>query len=91
LKAARAEREAIALRTQAQGLAQDAGMRPEGNRALAEADSAAVTATKAPMTAPPIANTGAPARSDEMEFAPAPAPAPAANGGEAVSPQLELR
>jgi hypothetical protein len=91
LKAARAERQAIALRTQAQDLAQDAGMRPEGNRALAEVDSAAVTANKVPVNAAPFAAPSTPARSQEMEFAPAPAPAPNTNAGDSVSPQLELR
>jgi hypothetical protein len=99
LKAARAERQAIALRTEAQSVANDAGMRPEGNKALAEVDSAAVTASRTGM---PVMSQGAapanvvpmtaPARGQQqMDFNSAPAAAPSPDSADSVSPQVELR
>jgi hypothetical protein len=83
LKAAKSEREAIALRTQAQGLASEAGMKPEGNKALAEVDSAAMT--KNGLAVPmPAATT------DPATEAPNATPNPT-QAADQVAPQLELR
>ncbi|HEY9792450.1 MAG TPA: hypothetical protein V6D22_18755 [Candidatus Obscuribacterales bacterium] len=98
LKAARAERQAIALRTQAQTVANEAGMRPEGNKALAEVDSAAVTASRTgmpvmPQTAMPMnaVPMTAPPRNQSMDFTAAPAAAPSPDSADSVTPAVELR
>jgi hypothetical protein len=80
LKAAKAERQAIALRTQAQGMAQDAGMSPVGNRALAEADSAAVTASH---NNSPVMSQTAPAANVN--------PTPAATATDANTPSVRTQ